>query len=453
MSMQFDLSGRRILVVGASSGVGLETGRLASQAGGRVAFAARREELVRDAAASAQGGAIGVRCDVCDADACRSAVETTLAEFGGLDAVIYATGMSPLVMLENASQEEWRRVLDTNLIGASLITAAAGANAFLPQPVESRRFLETVNALLRNEEPTHRPRVLIVEDDPHVSKLLRITFEKYGYEAEVASNGRDASEKIGETSWQNAVVDYHLPDMKGDKLIQDIRHQCPACAVVMITGDTDPQMAVSWLKAGAAAYVLKPFDPVYLVELCARASRERSLLRSEELLEERSRDLRESEAFNAALFDYSPTETMVVDSDGCIVKWNRARSESVGHLPVVGDRMYVDYAGHHETDMRAELMQCIETGETKEFPELEYGDEVLYIKIAPFPDENPHAAIITSQDITSRKRTEEMLRREGEFRGAVIEGVDEGICVLGEERSNLTESLMVLGREPHEVEA
>lgn len=125
MSMRIDLSGRRVLVVGASSGVGLEAGRLAAEAGARVAFAARRETLVREAAAAAQGDAIGVRCDVCDADTCRQAVDTTVATFGGLDAVIYATGMSPLVMLENATQEDWRRVLDTNLIGASLITAAA----------------------------------------------------------------------------------------------------------------------------------------------------------------------------------------------------------------------------------------------------------------------------------------------------------------------------------------
>jgi NAD(P)-dependent dehydrogenase (short-subunit alcohol dehydrogenase family) len=124
MSIQIDLAGRRILVVGASSGVGLETGRLASQAGARVAFAARRAELVRDAAAQAEGDAIGIHCDVCAPDSIGSAVETTLAKFGGLDGVIYATGMSPLVMLEDATQAEWRRVLDTNLIGASLVTAA-----------------------------------------------------------------------------------------------------------------------------------------------------------------------------------------------------------------------------------------------------------------------------------------------------------------------------------------
>ncbi|MBW2268337.1 MAG: SDR family oxidoreductase [Deltaproteobacteria bacterium] len=125
MSMQFDLSGRRILVVGASSGVGLETGRIASAAGARVAFAARREDRVREAAAAAPGEAIGLRCDVCDADACRGAIEAALEAFGGLDALVYATGMAPLTLLTDATQEQWRNVFDTNVIGASLVTAAA----------------------------------------------------------------------------------------------------------------------------------------------------------------------------------------------------------------------------------------------------------------------------------------------------------------------------------------
>jgi NAD(P)-dependent dehydrogenase (short-subunit alcohol dehydrogenase family) len=45
--------------------------------------------------------------------------------FGGLDALVYASGMSPLVMLAEATREEWLEVLETNLVGAALVTAAA----------------------------------------------------------------------------------------------------------------------------------------------------------------------------------------------------------------------------------------------------------------------------------------------------------------------------------------
>jgi PAS domain S-box-containing protein len=68
--------------------------------------------------------------------------------------------------------------------------------------------------------------------------------------------------------------------------------------------------------------------------------------------------------------------------------------------------MYKDYAGKHKIDMYAELMKCIKTGNIKEFPEQKYEDRFLYIKIAPFQK----GAIITSQDITERKKEEEELR-------------------------------------------
>ena len=132
MPLSLDLGGRRLLVVGASSGVGRAVGRLASLAGARVAFAARRQERL-DEIVAALPGAIAVACDVRSDEQCASAVERTARAFGGIDAFVYATGMSPLGMLEAASRDEWREVLDTNLVGASLVTARA-----LPHLRESR---------------------------------------------------------------------------------------------------------------------------------------------------------------------------------------------------------------------------------------------------------------------------------------------------------------------------
>jgi NAD(P)-dependent dehydrogenase (short-subunit alcohol dehydrogenase family) len=125
MSDAPELSGRRILVVGASSGIGRAFGLRASRAGARVAFAARRLPELERAAAKAGPFALAVRCDVCDAHSCAEAVRATTGTFGGIDALVYAAGMSPLAMLEEASAEDWRRVLDTNVMGASLVTAAA----------------------------------------------------------------------------------------------------------------------------------------------------------------------------------------------------------------------------------------------------------------------------------------------------------------------------------------
>jgi len=111
--------------MGGSSGVGREVGLGACRAGARVVFAARRGELLEATVAGAGSGAHAVLCDVTEAGDCARAVGEAASALGGIDALVYATGMSPLVMLENAKADAWRRVLDVNVIGASQITAAA----------------------------------------------------------------------------------------------------------------------------------------------------------------------------------------------------------------------------------------------------------------------------------------------------------------------------------------
>jgi NAD(P)-dependent dehydrogenase (short-subunit alcohol dehydrogenase family) len=128
MSMALDLSGRRVLVVGASSGVGRAVAEVAARAGAKVVLAARRRERLDEAAAAltSEGhSALALACDVTDEAECRSAVGREIECLGGLESLVYAAGLSPLCLLAEAHQSDWREVLDVNLIGASLVTAAA----------------------------------------------------------------------------------------------------------------------------------------------------------------------------------------------------------------------------------------------------------------------------------------------------------------------------------------
>lgn len=128
MAVALDLTDRRVLVVGASSGVGRAVAETAARAGAAVALAARRKERIEACAAAltADGrSAFALACDVVDEAVCRSAVAEAIERLGGLDGLVYASGVSPLCLLEEAGQAEWRAVLDVNLIGASLVTAAA----------------------------------------------------------------------------------------------------------------------------------------------------------------------------------------------------------------------------------------------------------------------------------------------------------------------------------------
>lgn len=115
----------RTVVVGASSGLGRSIAVGLGQRGATVALLARRHDRLVDAAREAGPGAVAIVCDVTDEAGCRSAVDEAAGALGGIDALVYATGVGPLGKLVDMGAEDWRRTLDTNLVGAALVTAAA----------------------------------------------------------------------------------------------------------------------------------------------------------------------------------------------------------------------------------------------------------------------------------------------------------------------------------------
>jgi len=134
-------------------------------------------------------------------------------------------------------------------------------------------------------------------------------------------------------------------------------------------------------------------------ELTKKLENNRAL---EEKYQRAFEQLREKEEFNFALFQFNPMTTVVVDSEGRVVKSNAAKRSSGDRLPNIGDVMYKDYAGRHTIDMFEELITCMKFNRVKQFPEMPYGKKVLSITLAPFPK----GAIITTQDITDRVQAE-----------------------------------------------
>jgi NAD(P)-dependent dehydrogenase (short-subunit alcohol dehydrogenase family) len=123
------LAGRRVLVVGASSGIGREVGLQAAAAGARVVLAARRLDRLQEAAAEAGDAEVSaVACDVTVPADCEAVVEESLRRLGGLDDLVYATAVDTLVPIGAADPEVWQRTLATNVVGAALVVRAAIAH-------------------------------------------------------------------------------------------------------------------------------------------------------------------------------------------------------------------------------------------------------------------------------------------------------------------------------------
>lgn len=138
----------RVVVVGASSGLGRSIGIALAQAGADVAFLARRRDRLDEAAAEAGGNSVAITCDVTDETSCRAAIDEAAKHLGGIDGLVYATGVGVLSKLVDLDAATWQSTFATNVIGASLVTAAA-----IPHLTESRgtaMYLSSVSA-------THTP--------------------------------------------------------------------------------------------------------------------------------------------------------------------------------------------------------------------------------------------------------------------------------------------------------
>jgi NAD(P)-dependent dehydrogenase (short-subunit alcohol dehydrogenase family) len=86
---------------------------------------ARRVDLLEQAAAEAGDGTLAIGCDATDSESCTAAIAKAVEGLGGIDALIYTPAISPLVRLADTDADTWRRIFDINVVGASLVTAAA----------------------------------------------------------------------------------------------------------------------------------------------------------------------------------------------------------------------------------------------------------------------------------------------------------------------------------------
>jgi len=117
-----------MLVVGASSGIGRAMALAAGARGERVALAARRVDLVEEAAAAivvAGGEARAWRCDVTSEADCHGVVDAATSWLGGLDDLVYMAGSSPLAPVADMDGAMWQALLATNLVGAALVIGRA----------------------------------------------------------------------------------------------------------------------------------------------------------------------------------------------------------------------------------------------------------------------------------------------------------------------------------------
>lgn len=106
---------------------------------------------------------------------------------------------------------------------------------------------------------TEPARILVIDDDESVRKVLVTALEDEGYAVDTAENGGEAIRKSNANFYNLALVDIRLPDMEGTRLLSEMKESTPKMVKIIVTGYPGLENAVDAVNRGADAYIVKPF--------------------------------------------------------------------------------------------------------------------------------------------------------------------------------------------------
>ena len=115
------------------------------------------------------------------------------------------------------------------------------------------------------------PKILLVEDEQHISFLLQYNLQAEGFDVIAAANGKSALALYhAESPFDAIILDVNLPEMSGFEVLKQIRHLDSTTGILMLTARASEVDRISGITSGADDYLTKPFN---LTELIARISR------------------------------------------------------------------------------------------------------------------------------------------------------------------------------------
>lgn len=115
-------------------------------------------------------------------------------------------------------------------------------------------------------------RVLVIDDEAHIRRMMRLTLEAASYEVGEAADGLQGIEMCGAgTAWDVVLLDQKMPGIDGIETLRRLRERAPATRVIMVTAFASIELAVDAMKLGATDFVRKPMTPDILRNTVAAA--------------------------------------------------------------------------------------------------------------------------------------------------------------------------------------
>jgi PAS domain S-box-containing protein len=191
-----------------------------------------------------------------------------------------------------------------------------------------------------------KERILIVDDEASVRKLVRTILGKEGYGCHVATDAEEARSLLREHPFDLVLCDIMMPGESGLSLIRHVSEAFPDTGIVMVTAMDDPETAESALGFGVYGYVVKPFEPSQILISTVNALKRRDLEvqarahleQLEQTVQDRTKELRQAfrtleqaERRYRDLFEQSLDMIYLTGMDGEVLEINPAGLELLGY--------------------------------------------------------------------------------------------------------------------------
>jgi len=152
---------------------------------------------------------------------------------------------------------------------------AAGMDSFMRKPFKSEQLLGLLAQWLSGGRPAGPPaaeegrfsaRILVVEDDPHLQRLIQVLLDGQGYELQLAEDGEAALELFAAQRFDLVLMDCNLPRMDGMETTRRLRRLGHTMPVIAMTAHTDTDFLRGCRDAGMDDYLSKPYKTGELLE-------------------------------------------------------------------------------------------------------------------------------------------------------------------------------------------
>jgi PAS domain S-box-containing protein len=275
-------------------------------------------------------------------------------------------------------------------------------------------------------------RILYIEDDPGLARLVQKRLGGAGYEVDIASDGEEGIAKYEADSYDLVFVDQTLPVYDGLEVIRILATRRPLPPTVMITGTGDEKTAVEAMKLGTSDYIVKDFEGGYLELLPSVIEK---VLQQRRAIKERQQA---QEAYRAVV--ENSLQGLQIIQEGRKVFVNPAYAEMVGYtkeeLLALSPEQTLDLVHPEDRELVGKHYRDRIAGrpasQRYEFRIIRKDGSVRWVETfaSRIEYQGSPASQLAMIDITERKQAEEALRESEEKYREVVERANDGIAII-----------------------